>query len=442
MVINISRSTVVMLLILPVAIGFVGKIVDVHDYAFLQYYDEIILLMLSPLALKGLFRILKYNFGIVAISCFGGYICASLAGALINDVGNIPVLYQLAIELKPLVILLVVMGCSSAEPNIRLIGNFGKVTLLLCIPIIGWQLFDPNTYDVIFSSSAHSGVFILPGEVALPRSVGIFWHPGSLAVFSGIYSMFFLFRYTETKRFNYIKWFILAVVLLLLSLSRLEILSVLIAVTFVIIINRRGPKKYFCVLTVVLTTLFLLLVAQPYIEFVVEKMSLNNLGDSVNPRVVFATRSVAVANDLFPLGGGLGNYGGFAASIFDSELYYQYGMDQYSWFDLGLYKVDTFWPHILGEAGYLGLLFFILFLIVLFRQLLLFHKQIMRSGGNLFTSKMAISAFIFLVLNSFASPNFYSTVDVYLTFVFFSMMVHNQVHAKLKASNGEYRVIK
>ena len=343
MIVNISRSLVVLLLILPVTIGFVGKIINIHNYAFLQYYDEAILLILSPLVLRGLARILNFKFGIIAVICFAGYISAALVSALINDAGVMPVLYQLVIEFKPLAILLIVMGCWSTEPTIKLISNFGKVILLLCIPLVAWQLFNQDTYNIAFPNSAHFGNFLLPSGTALQRSVGVFWHPGSLAVFSGIYSMFFLFRYTETKHLSYIKWFVLAVFFLLLSLSRLEILSVLIAITFVITINQRGLQKHLCVLLIVLTTLFVLLLAQPYIEFVVEKMSLNNLSDSVNPRVVFTIKSVAIANDFFPLGGGLGNYGGFAASTFDSELCYQYGLDRYVWFDLGLYKVDTFW---------------------------------------------------------------------------------------------------
>src|SRR4029450_13873781 len=74
--------------------------------------------------------------------------------------------------------------------------------------------------------------------------------------------------------------------------------------------------------------------------------------------------SVDIASTEFPFGVGLGRFGSPMSRLEFSPVYAQYGLDRI-W---GLtpafraYVTDTFWPHILGEIGVLGLGAYLVFL--------------------------------------------------------------------------------
>jgi len=66
--------------------------------------------------------------------------------------------------------------------------------------------------------------------------------------------------------------------------------------------------------------------------------------------------SVQIGFDYFPLGAGFGRFGGWIAALFYSPLYYQYGLNSV----YGLSEAqpsflqDAFWPHVIGELGFIG----------------------------------------------------------------------------------------
>jgi len=66
--------------------------------------------------------------------------------------------------------------------------------------------------------------------------------------------------------------------------------------------------------------------------------------------------SVQIGFDYFPLGAGFGRFGGWIAALFYSPLYHQYGLS--SVYGLSEAKPsflqDAFWPHVIGELGFIG----------------------------------------------------------------------------------------
>jgi len=83
-----------------------------------------------------------------------------------------------------------------------------------------------------------------------------------------------------------------------------------------------------------------------------------------NPRLYLYQTSLQIATTEFPLGVGLGRFGSPMSRLEFSPVYAEYGLDRI-W---GLtpqypnYVTDTFWPHILGETGVLGLGAYLVFL--------------------------------------------------------------------------------
>ena len=83
-----------------------------------------------------------------------------------------------------------------------------------------------------------------------------------------------------------------------------------------------------------------------------------------------ARQAIAVANDYFPLGTGFATYGSAVTAQIDnySPLYYTYGLSTVWGLVPGAasFLSDTFWPTVLAQFGYFGLIAFAALLIALF----------------------------------------------------------------------------
>ena len=71
-----------------------------------------------------------------------------------------------------------------------------------------------------------------------------------------------------------------------------------------------------------------------------------------------------IGKDDFPLGEGFGRYGGYASQLDYSPVYDEYGLSGIWGLsrDFPNYLQDTYWPHVLGETGFLGFLSMLAFL--------------------------------------------------------------------------------
>lgn len=105
-----------------------------------------------------------------------------------------------------------------------------------------------------------------------------------------------------------------------------------------------------------------------------------------------ARQAIAVANDYFPLGTGFATYGSAVTAQIDnySPLYYMYGLSTVWGLAPGAasFLSDTFWPTVLAQFGYFGLIAFAALLIVLF-------VMCYKGGGGL-----ASRSFVFLPTSS------------------------------------------
>jgi hypothetical protein len=77
-----------------------------------------------------------------------------------------------------------------------------------------------------------------------------------------------------------------------------------------------------------------------------------------------------IAEEHFPFGAGFGRFGGYVSQIHYSPLYDQYGLSGVYGLsrERPMYLQDTYWPHIVGEAGVLGALVLLAFLFELWRR--------------------------------------------------------------------------
>ena len=119
-------------------------------------------------------------------------------------------------------------------------------------------------------------------------------------------------------------------------------------------------------------------------------------------RAQLLIKSIQIARDHFPLGAGFGTYGSHYSAIYYSPLYYKYGLSAIYGLSEKMYSFicDSFWPMILGQAGFFGMVFYCLALVKLLQRL----KRIRDKNLDLFISAMA--AMSYLLIDSAASTAF------------------------------------
>ncbi len=136
-----------------------------------------------------------------------------------------------------------------------------------------------------------------------------------------------------------------------------------------------------------------------------------------NPRLLLYETSVSIATTEFPFGAGLGRFGSPMSRLNFSPLYAQYGLDRI-W---GLtpqfpaYVTDTFWPHILGEIGVLGLAAYAIFLGALGLSLWRSTRRIAAPYLHAFCLG-AWMLFLHALVESLASSIYESPPRMYLVF--------------------------
>jgi hypothetical protein len=141
-------------------------------------------------------------------------------------------------------------------------------------------------------------------------------------------------------------------------------------------------------------------------------------------RIALYDGSVAVAGDNFPLGGGLGRWGSWMSRVDYSPLYCKYkvcdihGLRQKNPVNV----TDTFWPQIIGELGFIGLVAYLVFLgslsLALWRAAGRYRAGLLR----VFTVG-ALLALVQALIESLASPMFHSPPRAYLLYLIVGVAV-------------------
>lgn len=164
----------------------------------------------------------------------------------------------------------------------------------------------------------------------------------------------------------------------------------------------------------------------PFLHAIYIEQGLEDMQSSMSARAVFYYYSFVISSMYFPFGSGLGTYGGQAAVVFDSNMYYLLGFDYYGWYTLKIQMTDTFWPHILGETGFVGLILYGATIFVLLnksRKILSYSRETNRADIFI-VSAASMSSLVLLLANSLASPVFYSFFSLLPAMLFFSQAIY------------------
>jgi len=127
--------------------------------------------------------------------------------------------------------------------------------------------------------------------------------------------------------------------------------------------------------------------------------------------------SLQIAMDYFPLGAGFGLFGGYASQLFYSSVYYDYGLSGVWGLSpqFNRFMLDAFWPHVLGQFGFFGLVAFLLALLGVWLP----HVRRCRTlafGPATVLSCAAVLSFTEALVESTAESTFEGTLSSFFLF--------------------------
>lgn len=141
---------------------------------------------------------------------------------------------------------------------------------------------------------------------------------------------------------------------------------------FLIYPYKKGKKTIAIILSLMMVIIFIFL-GSMFFKLFESKYTMYFNADTYadSARNMLYLRSIDIASDYFPLGVGFGRYGSWMSSVYYSPVYYHYGLSLIWGMskDFSNFITDTFWPMIIGETGFLGLVFYIAIFGILLRIL-------------------------------------------------------------------------
>jgi hypothetical protein len=242
---------------------------------------------------------------------------------------------------------------------------------LWILPALALEIVLPTTHPQIFGP--HIDVEVNPFFDAGSRLRGPFGQPGALAIVSALLAAGASVQLLAGRGGIWGLLALLYFAIVLASGQRQEFFALCVTLALVAGIHWR---RYVYLLVVVAGLAgSIVVVGLIYFEHIPLQRTLAQWGviDSVAPlsaRAILTSKGVEVAQQFFPLGSGLGTYGGPGAQKHDLTLFMDLGFGRYYWFRQGRFLVDTYWPCIIAESGFFGALALFSFFMLMWGTLL------------------------------------------------------------------------
>lgn len=359
-----------------------------------KYFDEILALIVVPIFIFNISKIIICNKKKLIINKINGTIFLFLGIYLIigtisfirNSNQPILALYgDLFLNCKFFFALYIgnIIGKSKTEFKKREITKF-----IITITIFFFILILINFFIPIFPTQ---GV-----RFGISLQKLFFSHSGNLASATILLFVMTLYVYENLKRPFFYILMQLFIILTTLRYKAIACAIIFLLIYFVKFIFKSKFKIYH----------FLIFVSI-FIPISWNQILLYYGSKSMNTaRGALTITSFKIANDLFPLGAGFGTYACYMTKLYYSSYYYKYELNDiqgltpdskyFSFFS------DTFWPMVIGQTGYLGLVSYILIWYLILKEI---NKiKIM----NTTTYLSCICVLIYLFIESTSSAAFVS----------------------------------
>jgi hypothetical protein len=331
---------------------------------------SLVLIFMAVYALRGLYIFAGASWlGKLMVAVFGLFFLLGTASSI--AAGRIhwhPFFYQIGYDLKLPVMMLLGFCVSLGEKGEQRFWLVVKLVLVLCLATLAVEFAAPSLHHMIArnANAGGNGNPLLPG---LPLVTGPFVHPGVLAGTASLFLCCVYARKLSGQGSSVVNYLLLCgfMLLLLLAGERQEMFDALAACAILLFTAKLKPSVRAVLLALAAVVLLLgamLLVLGPVhrAELGLQWGLLPSYEAIGNPRTVFYLDGFHLANMHWPLGTGFGKFGGDAARLYDRSVYDMLGyMSRYWWYRQDLYLLDTYWPNLFAETGWIGAIAVFLF---------------------------------------------------------------------------------
>ena len=244
---------------------------------------------------------------------------------------------------------------------------------------------------------------MFPGEIryGIKTNQGIFTHPTFLAASCAF--MYILVSMSnvlseKNKKLTMVKLLILLVTTLR---SKAFVFVILAMLLYYIIIVK---NKKITVKIIMMTAL------------IASAISINQISyyffnkDNITARAALTTTSIKIATEHFPIGAGFGTFGSDASRINYSPIYEKYNIHKIWGLREGdgRFVSDNFWPMLIGQFGYTGLICYIAIVITLFKMI----QKVYNQNKKNYTYYGAILALLYLLISSTTESAFVNPISI------------------------------
>ena len=375
--------------VLTAALLYQDTLTRLTGLSFLNYLDEVIILMLFGTGLlrsRGkiprfvvrllLLTALFFGIGIVCCLVFSEYRPRDLMMAALLSIKFFLVVAAVLLH-KPSVSCIRML-----QDAVKALGAFGFVcgVVNFVMPALWTSLFSFTWIET---------------RAGIHNVMGLFIHPGQFGWFMLFAGILYYSQYKTGRRRRDLAFAAAYAAMAMLSLKAKVILGVgcvVLADWFLVDHKKIYLTKYFGPVAGIAAMLGV------FGSIIYENIGLYILGTvgEETARHALLDRSFRIAADYFPAGVGFGKFGSWYARIRYSEYYYQYNCTTI----YGLrpedprFATDTFWPAVLGETGVLGLLVYLILLGMMGVRLL---KTARANWAGAFAKSTALFGFLTLV---------------------------------------------
>ena len=286
--------------------------------------------------------------------CLGLYFLLGLVSTALGRSQWVAAIWQLQYNLKWPAMLLIGMLLAFNHGQERLLRIVVGWAWLPIAMMVALEIASPNLHWKIVGGTPDMSPNPVIG-LGL-RNQGPFPHSGYLALTSAGFAWISLVFASIARDRRWLLPTLLYTALLLSSGQRQEVLGffILVGVLFTYLYRRHWQLLLVGFLISAAMALVVALIFDVAVGAkLVEQWGGSKLG-LPSERYVLSKAGLKIAHDWFPLGSGLGTYGGAGAQKFDQSQFLQFGFDQYWWFRQGQFLVDVYWPSVVAEVGWIG----------------------------------------------------------------------------------------
>lgn len=291
-----------------------------------------------------------------------------------------------------------------------------KILLAIALIVLLLGIIDSIIPDLF--RSAIGNVPYIDYRFGISSSQSIFIHPGIFGWFMAFFGLFCFAFFLVSKDRKYLFFSILFILGVLLSMRFKPIAGLTVALLLAWVLMPESKKIKF-VVTLGSIILMIGIFWGARISMLFDDriyMYLKNPNLSNIARNVLYSTSLHIAKDYFPLGAGLATFGGWIAALFYSPLYIYYGVSSvYGLGKGGDFLMDTFWPYIIAQFGFLGAICYIAIMLRIFYYLIKKFRQ----SSDLFIRSFILGSIMILLegmVESLAEPVFVKPPEFFFIF--------------------------